>query len=370
MSVAKHDGDGAATLRLDLRGDLDVETAPGLYKTLMQAARRRGLRRLCLDFTKVESLDSAGVAAVTLGRRALERSGKTLELEGLSEIHAAAFSLQPTHAAVVPTEQRGALERLGARTYRTWKGTTEWLGLVGESTWAIVRCLAGRDRFPVGSTLEQATLIGVDALPIVTMLSFLLGLVLAFQSVYGLSEFGAEVYTSEIVALGMTREFGGFITAMIIAGRSGAAIAAEIGTMTVEEEVDALRSMGVSPIRILVVPRVIAITMVQPALSLMAMLIGIGGGLLIAPLLDMSFVSLYDRMLVSLDLGDFALGLIKSVLFAWVIGLVGCYRGLQTRGGPTSVGRSATSSVVTSIFYIVVIDSIVTTIWTLSQGGL
>lgn len=260
------------------------------------------------------------------------------------------------------------LERVGARA-RDWsKSTADFLQLIGESTWASVRSLFGRDRFPLQATLEQATIIGVDALPIVAMLSFLLGLVLAFQSVYGLAEFGAEVYTSEIVALGMTREFGGFITAIIISGRSGAAIAAELGTMAVDEEIDALRSMGVSPVRVLVVPRLVAITFVQPALSLIAMLVGICGGLLIAPLLQMSTVSLYDRMLVPLSLGDFGLGLIKSVLFAWVIGLVACHKGMQTRGGPTSVGRSATSAVVMSIFFIVVIDSIVTTIWTLAQG--
>src|SRR5690606_9423934 len=177
---------------------------------------------------------------------------------------------------------------------------------------------------------------------------------------FQLRRFGAETLVAEIVGLGMAREFGALMTAIILSGRSGAAIAAELGTMTIREEVDALRTMGVSPISYLVVPRVVALGILQPVLTIWATAIGIIGGLLTTQIVGLPTQSIYARMRESLKLHDFSLGVGKSLLFAGIIAFTGCYLGLRTRGGARSVGDSTTRCVVTSIMLIVVVDSIIT----------
>jgi phospholipid/cholesterol/gamma-HCH transport system permease protein len=174
---------------------------------------------------------------------------------------------------------------------------------------------------------------------------------------------------AELVSLGMVREFAPFITAIVLAGRSGAAMAAEIGTMAVNEEVDALKSMGISSAEFLVFPRVAGISVAQPLLTLLSMAIGIGAGISTGGLVGVPPTIAYHRMQQSLVVDDFVLGLIKSVLFSWIIGFIGCFMGLSTRGGAQSVGRNTTTAVVLSIFFIVVTDSIVTTAWTVTHGN-
>ena len=169
---------------------------------------------------------------------------------------------------------------------------------------------------------------------------------------------------ADLVSLGMVREFGSLMTAIIVAGRSGAAMAAEIGTMAVREELDALRTMGISPVRYLVVPRLIAITLVQPVLTLLSMGVGIVAGLATAQTFGLSPLTVFHRMVDSLTYKDFWLGMSKSVLFAWVIGFTGCLMGLRTKGGAHNVGQSTTRAVVASVFFIIVVDSMVTTAWT------
>jgi len=199
---------------------------------------------------------------------------------------------------------------------------------------------------------------GVNAVPIVALISFLLGLVMAFMSSLQLKQFGANIYVASLVSIAMVSELGPIMTAIIVAGRSGSAFAAEIGTMKISEEVDALFIMGFNPTTFLAVPRVLASLIVVPILTLFSDLFAILGGLVIGVLaLDLTFNSYITQTVKTLSVFEVVWGLSKSMVFAVIIAWIGCLRGFQTRGGADAVGNSATSAVVTSIFLIILFDS-------------
>ena len=200
---------------------------------------------------------------------------------------------------------------------------------------------------------------GVDALPIVGLISFLMGLIMAFMSSVQLQQFGATIYVASLVSLAMTRELGPIMTAIIVAGRSGSAFAAEIGTMKISEEVDALFTMGFDPTRFLVTPKIIASVIVVPLLTIFSDLFAIMGGLIVGVFtLDLTANAYITQTLKTLDLFDVMLGFFKSAVFALLISWIGCLRGFRVRGGAASVGEATTSAVVSGIFLIVFFNSI------------
>ena len=212
--------------------------------------------------------------------------------------------------------------------------------------------------------LRHMVVVGFDSIPIISFICALVGAIMAMQSAYQLAQFGAIRYVPPLVGVGMTRELGPLIAAVIMAGRSGSAFSAEIGTMVVSEEVDALRSMALDPTKFLVAPKFIAMMIMQPCLTMIADLVGISGGLLIGIYsLDMNFNTYYTYTVDFLLMRDIVTGLIKSVAFGIIIAIVGCYYGLSVSGGAEGVGRVTTSSVVTSIFLIIVADLIFTALF-------
>jgi phospholipid/cholesterol/gamma-HCH transport system permease protein len=358
------DGTGA---RVRVAGDVDVGVARALHAELAGLARRDRLRRVVLDLEGAGALDSAGIAVISLAAREFDGEGRAFEVAGLRDEHRAALGMMSAAGAPrVPSAGAGAIERLGGRMVDAGVAFTALAELIVDVVRTAALALVRRRRLPPGAVVEQAVVTGVDALFIIALLSFLLGLIMAFQSAFHLSQFGANIYVANLVGVSMTREFGPMMTGIMLAGRSGAAIAAELATMTVQEEVDALQTMGIEPVRFLVVPRLIALTVVQPALTLIADFVGIIGGFLIATgTLDLSVSAYVSQTLQAVSMGDFTYGLIKSVVFAWIIGITGCYTGLQIRGGASSVGRATTRAVVASIFLIIVADSIFATVTTL-----
>lgn len=207
------------------------------------------------------------------------------------------------------------------------------------------------------STLEQMVRIGVDSIPIVSLIAFFVGLIIAMQSAYQLQQFGATIYVANLVTVSITRELSPLLTAIIITGRSGSAFTAEIGTMKVSEEIDALQTMGFNPIKFLVVPRTLAILIMLPCLTIIADLVGIFGGYLIAMLsLNVTSVRYIDQTISALVFKDLFSGLVKSVFFALIIAKIGCYQGFIVEGGAEGVGKSTTRAVVVSIFLIIVAD--------------
>ena len=211
------------------------------------------------------------------------------------------------------------------------------------------------------STIDQMVLMGVNSIPIVSIICFFVGLILAMQAAYQLERFGAAIFVANLVGVSMTREMGPLITAIIVAGRSGSAIAAEIGTMKVYEEIDALHTMGFNSIKFLAVPRFLALLIMLPCLTFIADLVGIAGGFFLAIFnLNISFIRYLNQTIEALVMRDMITGLTKTFFFAAIITIVGCFQGFNVSGGAEGVGKATTASVVVSIFLIIVADLLCT----------
>jgi len=354
------------TVVVHVHGDVVVPTVEQLDTALRTLGGERDVRQVVVDLGGAGRLDSSGVAVLELARRALQRSGKELALEHLEPRHRAAFELAPPPQPPAAPEQPVTwLEGVGAGTLAVAASVRALGALVLDTVRLSAAIAVRRKRIPAGSVGAHVLAMGADALFIVGLLSFLLGMTIGFQGAVQLQRFGAGPFVSDMVGVSMVREFSPLITAIVLTGRTGAAIAAELGTMRVGSEIDALTAMGVNPVRFLVVPRIVALTFVQPALTLMSMFIGIAGGMLVASLLlDMSPSSFWLRIIERVTIGDFTHGIGKSFVFAWIIGFAGSHLGLHTRGGAASVGIATTRTVVVSVFSIVVVDAAFATLST------
>lgn len=360
---------GKRVVVVPVRGDLVIATTHVLYARLRAACERRDVDMVVLDLAEAGRVDSSAIAVIQLCARGFALAGKELELAHLGEAARALLAALPE---VGPPENPPnpahsiVLEPLGARVLAVG-GELRALGhLIGETLGRGIAALAHRARLPAGAVGEQIVRMGANAVAIISLLSFLLGMSIAFQGAVQLQRFGARLYVSDLVGLAMVREFAPMITAVMIAGRTGAAIAAELGTMRVGSEIDALQVMGISPVRFLVVPRLVALTIAEPILTLMGMFLGIAGGLFVTTFaLHISPTMFWLRLTQRLSLGDFGQGLGKSLGFAWIIGLVAAHLGLRTTGGASSVGLATTRAVVVAVFFIIVFDAGFETISTL-----
>ena len=359
------------TAVVHLAGDIIVTTARPFYGMIRGLVRRRDLDKIILDFSDVKRFDSSGVAAIELAKRSIKRSGKRLELDKLDDRTRAAFDLLPKEGSprAAPEVVPGKLEIVGDAIVHLVDGIRDLGKLVFETLHQIWLIVTRRARMPAGAVYSQVLQMGTSAVFIVALLTFLLGTTIAFQGAVQLQRFGAGVFVSDMVGMSMVREFAPMMTAVMLSGRTGAAIAAELGTMRVGSEIDALRAMGVNPIRFLIVPRIVALSIVQPALTLMGMFIGIAGGMLVTSLiLGMSPTTFWLRMVDRLTLGDFIQGMGKSFVFAWIIGFAGSHLGMRATGDATSVGTATTRTVVVSIFFIIMVDAAFATIATLTRS--
>ena len=275
-------------------------------------------------------------------------------------------------AAAVP-ERKGArrsekqasrLERIGKAGIGWYAGAHEMITFIGEAVVAFGRLLRGKARFRRSDFLQIIQETGAQALPIVTLISFLIGLITAYMGAVQLQQFGAQIYVANMVALAMAREMGAMMTGIIMAGRTGAAFAAQLGSMRVNEEIDALSTLGIPPMEFLVLPRMLALMLMMPLLTLYADFMGILGGALIGiTSLDLGAVEYYEQTRNSVQLKDFGMGLFKGVVFGILIAISGCLRGMQSGSSSSAVGVAATSAVVTAIVMIIVSDAILTVIY-------
>jgi phospholipid/cholesterol/gamma-HCH transport system permease protein len=255
------------------------------------------------------------------------------------------------------------LARLGLGALHWRDVATQELGFVGDITQAFGKLFVGKAQFrksDLALIIQQA---GAEALPIITLVSFLVGLILAFMGAIQLKMFGAQIFIADLVALGMAREMGALMTAVIMAGRTGAAFAAQLGTMMVNEEIDALKTTGISPVEFLVLPRLIALMLMMPLLCLYADLLGILGGAAVGVgILDLGLNGYFQETRSSLTLSDFGAGLIRATIFGGIVAVSGCLRGMQCGRSAAAVGAATTSAVVTSIVWIVVASGIINVI--------
>jgi phospholipid/cholesterol/gamma-HCH transport system permease protein len=321
-------------------------------------------KRVAFDLSRVEALDGGATALLLELKHDVDRTGAASEIvgaeggvRGMLELYGA----HPRRASHKPAPRRiGILDQIGRETRALFEEARalDYVGDVVAAGADAVRTPSAVHWADVGRLMERA---GADGLPIVLLISFLVGLGTAFQAAVQLKQLGANIFVADLVGLSITRELGPLMTAIIVAGRSGAAFSAELGTMKVSEEIDALRTLGLDPYLFLVFPRILALVVVLPLLTILADAVGILGGLLVALLgLDLTANAYVVETQKALHLWDVSSGLLKSLVFGLQIGLIACQRGLATRGGAEGVGRATTSAVVTSLFALVVTDAIFT----------
>ena len=345
---------------LFIEGQLSHVTIPGIARRI----KKLGARDVeTIDMAGVTKLDSAGVGFLD---QLLEKQFPSARLVNVSEAQTSALdTFSAKHhqlpEAIVP---EGLFEKMGDAVYQLRHHFANLVLLISEITyWSAVGIFSRKGRRK-GAVLQQILLIGNNAIGIIALLSFVLGLILALQSAAQLRQFGASIYVADLIAISMVREMGPMMTAIIIAGRSGSAFAAEISSMKVSEEIDALRMMAVNPIRYVVVPKFLAITISMPLLVTLSMVLGIFGGFIIGvSYLDLTPVSYINETLSILTLEDLMVGYSKSIFFAGVIIVIGSYYGFRAEGGAEGVGRVTTSAVVASIFAVIFLDAIFSLIY-------
>jgi phospholipid/cholesterol/gamma-HCH transport system permease protein len=324
-----------------------------------------GLRRLGFDTSGLQAWDSTLIVFLRRLRDETRRRGVELDPSGLPD---GARQLLALADAVPPADRRAAddapprlLASIGTATLTALRGTPQTLAFIGEATRALGRLIVGRARMRGSDLLWLIQECGPRALPIVTLISFLVGMILAYMGAVQLQDFGAQIYVADLVGLGMAREMGAIMTGVIMAGRSGAAFAAQLGTMQVNEEIDALRTLGVSPMEFLVLPRMLALVLMVPLLTLYADFVGILAGLFVGvTLLDLGAVQYLNQTVNALELRHFVAGLIKAAVFGVLIAVAGCMRGMQCGRSAQAVGEATTSAVVTAIVYMVVAAALLT----------
>ncbi len=351
-------------MTIHLKGEVNVKTAPVLLKKLRRLLANKSLSPITIDLGGVSRFDDYGAfVLIELKHLAAGRNRefhivnagiRTKEILALVN-----FDSFEKFAPLKKKKHENIMVHLGDSTIEIGLGMRFLISFLGSMILSLIHVCRHPKSLRVNDTITLMKKTGVDALPIVAMISLLLGLVMAFMSSIQLKQFGANIYVASLVALAMVSELGPIMTAIVVAGRSGSAFAAEIGTMKIYEEIDALFAMGFDPVVFLVVPRVIAAMIMIPILTLFSNVFAIAGGLLVGvTMLDLTFVSYISQTMESLTLFEVGWGLTKSVVFALLIAWMGCLRGFQAKGGASAVGNAATSAVVSSIFLIILFDSV------------
>jgi len=349
-------------IRVELAGRLDTDTVETIWKPALSALANNPVAPIIVDAARVTYADGAGVAMLVDLLRQPRPAEAFVRIEGLHPRYRALLDqFDPTHfRPPLSTEPRREplTERLGRGSVAFVRHALDALAFLGELSAALAATLARPRGLRWGDAIQIAQRVGADALPIVSLVAFLVGLILAFQAAIAMRQFGAEVFVANLVGISLLRELGPLMTAILLAGRSGAAFAAEIGTMRINEEIDALVTMGLDPVRFLVVPRVLAALLMTPLLTLYADLIGLLGGSTVMLTYEIPYNAYMRQTFSFVAPSDFLGGIAKSFVFGLIIAAVGCLRGLQTESGPAAVGQSTTRAVVTSLVLIVVADGL------------
>ncbi len=357
-----------ATLTLRLSGmwtmGIPLPAADEVYAHL---ASDRGAGRVRFETDDIDGWDSSLLVFLIKIHSYCTRHDIVWEKDGLPAGVRKLLAL----ATAVP-ERKGArkvmrriplLERIGISAVEWWQASIEWLTFIGEAVLAFLRLLTGKARFRRGDLILFIQQCGADALPIVTLISGLVGLILAFVGAIQLMMFGAQIYVANLVGIAMVRVIGAVMTGVVMAGRTGAAFAAQLGTMQVNEEIDALKTMGISPIDFLVLPRLLALVCMMPLLCVYADLMGVLGGMLVGVgLLDISLTQYLHQTRDALSLTHFLIGIFQAGVFGVLVALAGCLRGMQCGRSASAVGSATTSAVVTSIVAITVATAIITVV--------
>jgi phospholipid/cholesterol/gamma-HCH transport system permease protein len=355
---------GEETLLIGLEGSWETKRGlPSVNEVQEHLESGTWTRRVIFDTEGLTSWDSGLITFLIKVIDLCDRRKIAIEKKELPKGVQRLLSL----AAAVPEKKddqkepggESFLSMIGAYTLTAVQSVGDMLAFIGEATLAFIKMLGGKARFRRSDLALLIQECGVQALPIVSLISFLVGLILAFMGAVQLKMFGAQIYVADMVGIAMTREMGAMMTGIIMAGRTGAAFAAQLGTMQVNEEIDALTTMGISPMEFLVLPRMLALILMMPLLTLYADIVGIIGGAVVGiGMLDISFTQYFNQTQWSLGLTHIATGLFKSVVYGVLIALSGCLQGMLCGRSASAVGNATTSAVVMAIILIIVSDGI------------
>lgn len=333
---------------------IDKQSVPDIMQQLQNTPEKE---IDSFDLKEVSSIDSAGVVFLDYLTSRFPQANLN-NVPSHIQHTVDTFHLNTIDSATEPPKT-GFFENIGDQLFKNLENSKQVMYLLADILyWSIVG-LFNKKGQRKDSVIQQTLLIGMDAIPIIALLSFILGLILALQSAAQLHQFGADIYLADLISITMITEMGPILTAIMVSGRSGSAIASEIATMTVTEEIDALKMMALNPIRFVVVPKFHAMTICMPLLVTLSMFVGVLGGALIGfYYLDIAPGLFWSRVFAIATLRDFVIAIGKSIVFSWVIVIIGVYYGLNVKGGAEGVGKVTTASVVASIFWIIVLDAV------------
>jgi phospholipid/cholesterol/gamma-HCH transport system permease protein len=343
--------------QLALEGVLDVRTLASATESLQRQVKQKKLRTL--DIGKLEELDTPGALLLLgLAGNGVELTGGRAEHRALLDL-IGSLKLKPLpHPTAVPRWREWVID-IGKGADEAWHDMIDVITFVGRAASALGHAFLHPHELRLPSISRQVAETGVSALPIVGLMAIMISVVIGYQGVAQLRPYGGEDFTINLVAVSVLREMGVLITAILVAGRSGSAFTAEIGVMKAREEIDALNVMGMNPMEMLVVPRLIGLVITLPLLTFYADMMGLLGGGVISQLqLDVSPVQYVDRVRHAVDGNDLFVGLVKAPVFAFFIAIIGCMHGLRVRGSAESVGRETTRAVVKGIFLVIVLDAL------------
>ena len=355
---------------LEVGGSWTVFSMRGLARQAEQARRSaRGRGPRLVDASAVKRLDTAGALEILQ----LADARADTEVKTGDEHHAALFKVVQSNMKPPPAARHEnwlvhLFDEIGHDLVDLFRQIVNLCAFSGEMLVIFVEAFVQPRRFRIGVVVRQMLEVWIKALMIVGVLCFLIGVVIAYQGVQQLRQFGAETFTVEAVGIGMFRELGVLLTAIIVAGRSGSAFTAQIGTMQVNQEIDAMRTIGLNPIEWLVLPRLLALVISMPLLAFWGDMTGLlGGAVACTVYLDFTFVQFFDRLRDTVGAWHFYTGMIKAPVFGFVIAAIGCFEGLQVKGSAESVGQLTTRSVVEAIFVVIVLDAIFSIIFLLAD---
>lgn len=347
-------------LRIAIRGRLDTSSRARAWSSLFRIAPEGRGGQIVVDLGALDWCDAGGAVLLAELEQRQRATGGSVVLEGVSDDVRGILELvrpEQTEAAKrAPTPQ--LVERVGRSTLEWLGKLNEHVSFIGHLTLELFRALRHPGSVRLSDTFRVAEAVGIGAIPIVALVGGLLGLILGFQSVISMKRFGAEIYMADLLAISMLRELGPLMGAILLAARSGSAFAAEIGTMKVNEEVDALTTMGLEPVRFLIVPRMLAGLAMMPVVAMLTNFFGMLGGLVVWLGIGYPTVTFVKRAASAATMVDLFGGLSKAIVFGVIVAAVGCLRGLETGKGAGAVGESTTSSVVTCIVLIGIADGI------------
>jgi phospholipid/cholesterol/gamma-HCH transport system permease protein len=354
------------TLIFSIAGRLDSDNTGKIWRSAMDLVQRA--RNLVLDASAIDYCDGSGIALLVYLRNQVANKGGNFEVRGLrAEFQQLLEAWNPADLVEIETESSrrppNAFEEIGRLTVQLARDLYNLICFAGELSVALIHAAAHPRRVRWRDVLQNAEAAGVNGLPIVALIAFIMGLIMAFQAAIPLRQFGADIFVANLVALATLRELGPLMTAVLLAGRSGSAFAAELGTMKVREEIDALKTMGLDPVRFLVVTRVIAAVLMTPLLTVFADFLGLVGGSVVVVSLGFPLVTFFRQVQTAVGYGDFVGGIVKSFVFGILVAAIGCLRGLQTQSGPSAVGVSTTRAVVSGIILIVIADGVFSVVY-------